>query len=128
MTARRESWQEDSLLESLMFFASLALWMVTGRRYLYVGPDENESVGLLRYDVDVHGRGITQEAVNGSHVKEFSPPLDRRPSENHLRDVPFAHEYGCRMGDSGAIQGHHFGAQTLGKLTVGGKGFLIRVA
>src|SRR5712691_10060013 len=59
-----------------------------------------ESVGLLRYDVDVHGRRITQEAVNGSHVKEFSPSLDRRPPENHLRYVPFAHEYGCRTGDS----------------------------
>ena len=93
-----------------------------------MGPDQSESVGLLRYDVDVHGRGITQKAIDGSHVKEFSPSLDRRPSENHLRDVLLAHEYGCRMSDSGAIQGHHFGAQTLGKLNVGGKRFLILVA
>src|SRR5712692_6269996 len=32
MTARRESWQEESLLESSMFFALLALRMVAGRR------------------------------------------------------------------------------------------------
>ncbi len=52
------------------------------------------SVLFLSHDVDVHGGGVAQEAVDGEHIEILAPALACRAAENHLRDMFFADKFG----------------------------------
>src|SRR5258707_1995344 len=52
---------------------------------------------FLRYDVHIDGGRLAQKSVHGREIQVFPPVVNRRASENPLRDVFRAHEIRHRI-------------------------------
>ncbi len=69
--------------------------------------------------MNVHGRGVSQEAVNGDHVQILPPTFDRRASEDYLRHVLFTDEFRGGAGNVFPFQLDDLRTQALRELNVG---------
>src|SRR2546427_6489441 len=79
-------------------------------------------------DVNVHGGGVVQEAVEGGEVEEPAQTSGGRAAEDDLRDMFLAHELGGGIGHAPAYEPHHLGAQVFGESEIGGERVLFLLA
>ena len=59
--------------------------------------------------------------MHGREIEVFAPVVDRRPAENHLRNMFRANKVRDGIRDAAALQTNHFCAQAFGKTQICGK-------
>ena len=77
--------------------------------------------GLLRDDMDVHGRGFAQEAMDDREIHVFAPVSNRSSPEDHLGDVLGTNKFGNGVRDAGSFKFDDLCAEIFSEPKIGGE-------